>query len=151
MLNYSIMNLGKKRLSQFERFDCVDIENTIHNTNFTTPIAALSTDQAILPCALNSEVWSFVGMGDSSKSTFLHLLQDQRDIEFWDSLDDSNFPPLYALNFQESCIFLFLLRSIWPLHLWKYCLEAHFNPNNHCSTQFHAVFLYTKMLALVWV
>ena len=58
----------------FDRFICVDTDNLIDSTKFTTSKAALSTDQAILTCALHSEVWSCVGMGNSSELTFLQML-----------------------------------------------------------------------------
>ena len=39
-------------------------------------------------------------MGNSSKSNF-----HQPDFELWDSFDFPNFPPLYPINCQKSCIF----------------------------------------------
>ena len=60
-----------------KKYHDVDTEITIHNTKFTASNAAMSTEQAILPCALHSEVWFWVGTGNSSKSTFLHLLYNQ--------------------------------------------------------------------------
>ena len=98
-----------------------------------------------MPCAPHSEVWSCVWMGNWSESNFLY----QWDLELWDSGDLSNFPPLYPINCQESCIFLFLLQSNHPLQLWEDCLKAHCNPYVHCSKQFHVGFLYTKKFALL--
>ena len=105
--------ISKKQLNHFKRFIFVDSDNTFHLTNFTTLKAALSSYQSILLYALHSEVWSFVWMGNSSKSQFLH----PRDLELWDSRNLPNFPPLYPINCQELCIFLFLLQSIHPFQL----------------------------------
>ena len=74
-LVYSVLKIRKK-LNQFEWIFCVDTDNTFHNTKLTNSKAALYTDQEILPWALHSEVWSYSRMGNSSESTFLHLLQD---------------------------------------------------------------------------
>ena len=72
-LVYSKMNLGKK-LSHFERFNCLDTVITYHKTKITTSNASLSTDQALLLCSLHSEVWSCNGKENSSKSTCRQLL-----------------------------------------------------------------------------
>ena len=85
-------------------------------------------------------------MGNSSKSSFLH----QRDLELRGSPDFPNFPPLYPINYQESCIFLFILQSIHPLQLFEERLIARCNPNIYCSAPFRARFVCTKML-LLWV
>ena len=77
-----------------------------------------------------------------TNSTFL----EKRDIELWDSFDLPNFLHLYSLKCQQICMFLFFLQKIHWDEIW----EAHCNPNIHCSTQFRARFLYTKLLAL-WV
>ena len=82
-------------------------------------------------------------MCNSSKSTFIHQL----DLVFWDSHHHPNFPPLHQINCQESCIFLFPLQNIQLLHHLEKDWEAQLDPNIHCSTQFHASFLYPKMLA----
>ena len=99
--------------------------------------------------ALHSEVCFCFGMANSSKSTFPSALRSTRS-RFWDSHYHPTFPYLYPINYQESCIFLFLLQGIRPLHIKEECLEAHCNPNNLFSTQFRANFLYTKIPAL-WV
>ena len=103
----------RKRLNRFERFISVDGDNTFHITNFTTLDAALSSYQTILPYGLHSEVRFCVWTGNSNQSQFLH----QRDLELWDSRDLPNFPPLYSINCQDSCFFLFLLQSFHPFHL----------------------------------
>ena len=59
--HYWILN---KKLRKSERFNFVDTDNTLHNTNFTALNSALSTYQTILPCTLHSEVWSCVWMGN---------------------------------------------------------------------------------------
>ena len=87
-------------------------------------------------------------MGSWSKSTFLYLIPQA--LEFWDSDDHPSFPLLYPLKRSKACIFLFPLQSIHPLNLLVKRFGAHCNPNFHCSTQFHANFLYTKKLVL-WV
>ena len=100
----------------------------------------------MLPWNLHIKVWSCVWIGNSNKSTFLH----QRHLEYWDRHDVASFPALYPINCQKSCIFLFPLQIVHPLHYWEECWEAHCNPNVHCSTQYRASFLYTTLLAL-WV
>ena len=103
----------RKRLNRFKRFNFVDSDNTFHITIFKTFNAALSSCQTNLPCALHSEVWSCVSMGISSKSNILH----QRDFELWDSHDLPNFPPLYPINCEEFCFFLFRLLGFHLLQL----------------------------------
>ena len=102
--------------------------------------------RTILPNALHIEVLSFVWVGNSSKSTFLH----QRDLEIWDSCDLPNSPPFYPINRQESGFLLFFLQTVHPLQLQEECLQAHCIANVHCSTQFRESSLRTKTLAL-WV
>ena len=48
--------------------------------------------QALLPCALRSEVESCLWLGYPRRSKFLYLLL--HDLEFWDSHDHPSFPPL---------------------------------------------------------
>ena len=91
-------------MNNFRPFIFIGIDNTFHKTNFTTLNGKFSSYQLTLLCALQSEVWSFVWMGNSNKSTFLH----QRDLERWDSHDHPIFPP--PNNWQEDCIFLFPLQ-----------------------------------------
>ena len=93
-------------MNHFERFKLVETDNTFQNTNFTNFNDALSSQQTFLPCVLHSEVWSCVWMGDSNESRFFH----QRDPELWDSHDLPSFIPLYPLNCQENCIFLFICK-----------------------------------------
>ena len=66
---------------------------------------------------------------------------------FLGSHDHPNFTPLYPIICQGSCFFLFVLQFIDPLRLQVKCWEGHCNPNVHCSTQFRASFLYTKLLS----
>ena len=127
----------RKKLNRFKIFFSVVSYNTFHFTNITTLNVALSSYQTFLPYALHNEMWSCVCMVNSSKSNFLH----QRHLELWESRDFPNFPPLYPINCQESCIFLFLLQNIQPLQLLEECLKAHCNPNIHCSAQFYVNFL----------
>ena len=55
-------NIGspRKRLNRFKRFIFVYSDNTLHNTNFITLNAAVSSYPTILPYVLRSEVWSCV-------------------------------------------------------------------------------------------
>ena len=84
--------ISNKTLNNSERFIFVDTDNTFHNTNFTNLKNALSSYQTILPRALHSDVWSFVWISKSSKTTFLH----QRDLGLWDSQDH----PIFQLFIQ---------------------------------------------------
>ena len=68
----------QKKMNTFERFICADTGNTILNTKRTISKAAFSTDQAIAPCALYSQVCLYVGMGNSNKSTLLHVIQGNK-------------------------------------------------------------------------
>ena len=99
-----MMDLGK-RINLFKRPNYVDTDNTFHNTNFTTLNAALSSYQALLPCATHSEVWSCVWMGNSGKSTFLRLLLISEISNFGAAMIIQVFQ-LYLLNCQESCFFV---------------------------------------------
>ena len=103
-LNYSKLNFGE-RLNHFEECKFVDTEITVHDTNFTILIDALSNYQTVLPCCLHSEVWSCVWLGNWNKSLFLQ----EQDVELWDSHDLPIFLPLYPLICQQPCFFLFLL------------------------------------------
>ena len=107
-----------------------------------------SSLNAILPCTPFNGVWSCVWMSNWSKSKFLHLLLDRKDLEVWSSHDQQSFPHLHPMKCQESSIFLFFLQSSHTLHLKEECSEAHYHPNIQYSTQFLAPFLYTKMLVL---
>ena len=99
-----------KKIESFWKF-YVDGDNNFHFTNFTTLNAALSSYQTFLPCAMHSEMWSCVCMGNSSESKFFQ----QRDFELWDSYDPPKCPTLWQIKCQESCIVLFLLQGIQPL------------------------------------
>ena len=120
-VHFFIKGSQKKMLSQYERFICVKTDKTINITKFTTSKAEFSTDQARLPCALYSEVWSCVEMNNSSKSTFVRLLQDRADLDFWHSQDHPSVPPLYPSGYQISCNFRFILQNIQLLHLQGEC------------------------------
>ena len=102
------------KIEYFERPSSVDTDNTFNNTNFTTLNGALSSYQTILPCTQDTEVWSCVSMGNSSLSIYLHY----RDHELWAGHDHHpSCPTLYPLNWQEICIFLFLLQHNHPLQV----------------------------------
>ena len=133
-------------MSPSERFKFVDTDKTFHNINVKTLNDGLTSYQNVLLWALHSEVWYCVWMGNSSKSTLVH----QRDLELLASHDLPSFQHPYLLICQVSSIFLFFLQITYPLHHWEECSEAHCNLNVHCSTQFRASFLYTKLLSL-WV
>ena len=130
----------RKRLNCFKTFIFVDGDNTFHITKFTTINAAISSYQTILLYALHSEVWSCVWIGNSSKSSFLH----RRDLEFRDSRDLQNFPPLYPEKFQESCVFLFLSKvftlysskkNVWKLTVIKTSAVPHNSVQVSCATK----------------
>ena len=56
----------------------------------------------------------------------------------------------YPLNSSKAWISLFPLQSFQPVNLLVERFGAHCNQNFHCSTQFHANFVYTKKVVL-WV
>ena len=60
----------KKRLNHFKSFNFVDSDNIFQITNYTKLNAALSSYQAVLPCALYSELWSCVWMGNRANPHF---------------------------------------------------------------------------------
>ena len=66
----------------FERFNYVNNHNKFRNTYITTSNFAWFPYQAVLLCALQSLVWCCIWMGNSSKSTFLHVLKGQQNLEF---------------------------------------------------------------------
>ena len=93
-----------KNIEKHEIVYWIYSDNTRHNTKPTTLYAAYSRHQKLLPSAPHCGVWSSVRIDNRRKPIFLH----QRDLVFWDSRDIPNFPPLYPIKCQESCIFLFL-------------------------------------------
>ena len=48
--------ISEKRWNYFERFKYVDFDNTFYKTKLTTSNSALSSYQAVSPCALHSEL-----------------------------------------------------------------------------------------------
>ena len=119
-----------------------------HNTKITNSKAALSSYQKSLFCVLHSEIWSSVWMGNSNKSTFIHL--SLKNLDLRDSHDVPSFPPTSSITCRKSCFFLSPLQSFHPSQLQRECLQAHFDPKIHCSSQFLASFLNTKTLNF-WV
>ena len=78
------------------------------------------------------------------KSKFLPLLL--QDSEVWSSNDHPSFPCLYALNCQETCVFVLLLQSVHPFNIWEECWEALCNPNTTVSHNSLQVFCTPKCL-----
>ena len=132
-----------KRLNLFKRFTFVDSDKISLITNYTEQMPHYPVNKhfrqtlCTVKCGLVSE-W----VTRSSKSKLLH----QRVLKRWDSRDVPSFPPLWSINCQESCNFLFLLQSVHHLQLWEEWLKTHCNPNLLCSTQIRASFLCTNTI-----
>ena len=75
-----------------------DTAETSHKKT-TNPSAILSSSQTFLLWPLASEGWPCVGMGNSHKSTFLHLLRNQKNHHFSGKNNHSN----HQLNYQLTC------------------------------------------------
>ena len=108
------------------------LQHAIYNSN-----AASSSYETLLLCTLQSGILSCVGTDNWSKTTFLPLLWDPLVFELSGNHNNPFFPPLYPIKWWKFFVFLLLLQSMRPVHLWEECLGAHCNPNCHNSRQFH--------------
>ena len=102
-----------KRLNHFTDFNSKNTDDTSHFSKYTTSNAALSSYQTFLPCALHSEVWFCVLIGNSNTSIF----HQKQAVEIWDSHYLPNFPPLSLLNCRKTFTSLSLLQNIHPVQL----------------------------------
>ena len=139
-LIYSILNIGKK-LKHFKRLNYVDTDNTLHRINLTSNVG-LSSYQTVLPSILHSEIWFSVWMGNLSKITFLHLIQCQQYLDFWNSHDRPSLLSFYPVNFPKFCIFcsfckLFTLclsrKNFEKLIVIQMSTLAHISVQSSCS------------------
>ena len=87
---------------------------------------------------------SYFRMGNSRKSSILHLFQDQQDLEIWGSQEQPSFPPICIFNQHKRLNFLFFLQNMFTSRTKN--MQFSVIRKLYFPTRLCAIFLDTTML-----